>query len=255
MFVTRGGKSDTPRAVNYTTQSKPSGEGRSSEELPVAPDGTDPLNVYVVDLPLHYTKSQLQAIYEPFGNLISCTVLCDGNTGVSRGIGFARFSDRDSAARALKDTQGMMLEGASKPILVRFARDTSRKSDDPPNQHSGPHIPYPYSYPPYTYPYAPMPGAPYAPYSYPPFPHYDTNHASSTASRGSESEGTNPSPYPYYPPPLGYPYPPAPNVAPPPGSILPYATSYAMPPIPSPLAYAQYAPPYQTGGRTPSNHK
>lgn len=97
--------------------------------------GTDPLNVYVVDLPLTMTKEQFSQIYEPFGNLVSCTILNDPNTQVSRGIGFARYSNTESAARAVKETQGLVLEGSSKPIVVRFARDTTSKRQHFHHQH------------------------------------------------------------------------------------------------------------------------
>ena len=123
------------------------------EELPVAPEGTDPLNVYVVDLPLSFTKEQFQALYEPFGNLVTSTVLSDPATAVSRGIGFARYSNRENAARALKETQGMMLPGATKPLLVRFAKDSSRKYEEQTaaslatlsqySQQQSPHTSYP----------------------------------------------------------------------------------------------------------------
>ena len=117
----------TPHAARQRPQ--PSSDG-FVEELPVAPEGTDPLNVYVVDLPAGCGKDEFHALYAPFGNLVTSTVLPDPATGLSRGIGFARYSSRDNAARALKETQGLLLPQASKPLLVRFARDSSRKYDE-----------------------------------------------------------------------------------------------------------------------------
>ena len=119
-----------PYTAGSSSSSTDAGAVGFVEELPVAPEGTDPLNVYVVDLPLSFSKEQFQALYEPFGNLVTSTVLSDPATNVSRGIGFARYSNRENAARALKETQGMMLPGATKPLLVRFAKDSSRKYEE-----------------------------------------------------------------------------------------------------------------------------
>ena len=224
------------------------------EEFPIAPEGTDPLNVYVVDLPPHYTKEQLQAIYEPFGNLISCTILSDPNTGVSRGIGFARFSHVDSAARALKETQNMMVEGATKPILVRFARDTSKKrSADvsvPPVAALGGPMPYPYGAYPY-YPYPPQ----FNPY---PYPYPSPPPSLHGEGRGGNDRGLPMPPYPPYP----YPSMPLPIGASPPP--LSFAPSYpnmpamSMPPSHHPYApYAAYHPPPHTSSSSPAqtNHR
>ena len=185
-------RGDGTRYSPYPTAKRAAGSADSSgaavgfvESLPVAPEGTDPLNVYVVDLPLTFTKEEFHALYEPFGSLVTSTVLTDPTSGQSRGIGFARYSNTDNAARALKETQGMMLPGASKPLLVRFARDSSRKHEEqtnttlqrlhgqtPQQQPQQPmhphHAAYSSSYT-QPYPYAP-PSYPAAPSYYPPYP-------------------------------------------------------------------------------------
>jgi RNA recognition motif-containing protein len=94
------------------------------------PEGRDPLNLYIVDVPLNLTKEGLMGIYGQYGQLQSCTVLSDPTTGISRGIGLARFLKAESAAQAMKETQGLLLPGATKPLLVRYARVTEKKTDE-----------------------------------------------------------------------------------------------------------------------------
>ena len=196
------------------------------ESLPVAPEGTDPLNVYVVDLPLSFTKEEFQALYEPFGSLVTSTVLTDPTSGQSRGIGFARYSNTDNAARALKETQGMMLPGATKPLLVRFARDSSRKHEEQTNstaQRLHSHS----QYQPLQQPMHPQPVAYSSTYTQP-YPY-------------APSYAAGPSYYPHYPQQLpspahrALPAPPPPPLPQPPSSVSapPSSAASALPARPS----------------------
>ena len=218
------------------------------ESLPVAPEGTDPLNVYVVDLPLSFAKEEFQALYEPFGSLVTSTVLSDPSSGQSRGIGFARYSNPDNAARALKETQGMMLPGATKPLLVRFARDSSRKHEEQTHstlqrlhthslaQHPQAQQPQQPAHPPhagyasYAQPYSYAPGYPAGLPYYPQYPQPLTSPAHRTAL-----------PTPPPPPPQHLqPQPPASSFANPPARANgTHATAGSSPAVPAPADYQQ----------------
>jgi hypothetical protein len=77
----------------------------------VIPEGADGLNLYVCDLPLQWAKEDFENLYRQFGQLASTTVLYDQSTGLSRGLGFAKFVNQEEAKEAMKATHGLWVEG------------------------------------------------------------------------------------------------------------------------------------------------
>ena len=78
-------------------------------------------NLYVAHLPVTYTMLDLEALFKPFGNIITSRVLVDTVTGVSRGVGFVRFDRNTEAETAISALNGKTLHGSTQPLLVKFA--------------------------------------------------------------------------------------------------------------------------------------
>ena len=78
-------------------------------------------NLYVAYLPKAYTQLELEALFRPFGNIITSKVLIDGSTGLSRGVGFVRFDKHTEAETAIMTLNGKFLPGCTQPIMVKFA--------------------------------------------------------------------------------------------------------------------------------------
>ena len=78
-------------------------------------------NLYVAHLPNAYTTVELEALFRPFGNIITSRVLADTTTGDSRGVGFVRFDKHTEAETAISALNGQTLPHSSQPLLVKFA--------------------------------------------------------------------------------------------------------------------------------------
>lgn len=50
----------------------------------------DPTNLYISNLPISMDEQELENMLKPFGHVISTRILRDAS-GVSRGVGFARY--------------------------------------------------------------------------------------------------------------------------------------------------------------------
>ena len=78
-------------------------------------------NLYVAHLPVNYSTHDLDALFRPFGVIITSRVLVDTTTGVSRGVGFVRFDKNTEAETAISALSGKILPGAAQPLLVKYA--------------------------------------------------------------------------------------------------------------------------------------
>eukprot|EP00741_Cyanophora_paradoxa_P006122 tig00000944_g5937.t1 len=87
---------------------------------PSAADGTN-TNLYITGLPPHFTKSELDALFSPHGTIIDSKILVDLQTGVSRGVGFVRFEQREQADAATTALQGFVCEGGTTGLVIKYA--------------------------------------------------------------------------------------------------------------------------------------
>ncbi|KAG5456259.1 MAG: hypothetical protein BJ554DRAFT_4047 [Olpidium bornovanus] len=70
-------------------------------------------------------KQDVERLVAPYPTS-SCRVLYDGD-GRSRGVGFARLLDRESALAVIAELNGRRIPGAQAPLQVRFADSLSQK--------------------------------------------------------------------------------------------------------------------------------
>ena len=62
----------------------------------------------ILNLPRDLTENELKTLFEPYGEVISCDLILDKNTGVSKGFGFiimGLISEADIAIKALHQTK------------------------------------------------------------------------------------------------------------------------------------------------------
>lgn len=76
-------------------------------------------NLYVSELPFFVTEEDLKALFQPLGHFVNCNIL--KNNGVSRGVGFVKYSNAATAAAAIAQFNGVLLSNAEKPISVKYA--------------------------------------------------------------------------------------------------------------------------------------
>jgi RNA recognition motif-containing protein len=78
------------------------------------------MKLFVGNFPFSTTEADLQAMFAPYGNIESVTVVTDRQTGRSRGFGFVEMSDRSEAEKAIEALNGKELGGRA--INVNEAR-------------------------------------------------------------------------------------------------------------------------------------
>ncbi len=75
--------------------------------------------IYVGNLPYSATEEELQALFEQHGEVISCALPIDRDTGRPRGFGFIEMSNED-AAKAIQALDGRDFGGRT--LRVNEAR-------------------------------------------------------------------------------------------------------------------------------------
>lgn len=80
-------------------------------------------NLYVSGIPKSMTLHELEAIFRPFGQIITSRILSDNVTGLSKGVGFVRFDKKEEAESAIKTLNGSIPVNCAEQITVKFANN------------------------------------------------------------------------------------------------------------------------------------
>ncbi|MCB0339735.1 MAG: RNA-binding protein [Bdellovibrionales bacterium] len=78
------------------------------------------MNIYVGNLAYETSESDLRALFEQFGNVVSVKIVSDFNTGRSKGFGFVEMEDSASGEEAIGALDGTDFKGRT--IKVNEAR-------------------------------------------------------------------------------------------------------------------------------------
>ena len=73
------------------------------------------------------TDESLKSAFAPFGNIVEAKVICDRQTGRSRGFGFVTYDNEESAYTARQTMHEQTLEGRT--IRIDFADDSAPRSN------------------------------------------------------------------------------------------------------------------------------
>ncbi|HWP84852.1 MAG TPA: RNA-binding protein [Terriglobia bacterium] len=68
-------------------------------------------NLFVGNLNFQTTESELQSLFEPFGEITRVQIMTDRDTGRSRGFGFVEMASDEAAAKAIEALNGTELGG------------------------------------------------------------------------------------------------------------------------------------------------
>ncbi|KAH9887179.1 hypothetical protein F4778DRAFT_797630 [Xylariomycetidae sp. FL2044] len=87
----------------------------------------DSTNLYISNLPKDITETELPQIFMPY-TILSSKILRD-SMGNSRGVGFARFEDREKCDDIIKGWQGLNVGGQTEslPMQIRYADTPAQK--------------------------------------------------------------------------------------------------------------------------------
>jgi len=76
--------------------------------------------IYVGNMPWSMGDDELSELFEPFGNVVSATIITDRETGRSRGFGFVEMAVDDEAVAAIEALNGTQAGGRT--LTVNEAR-------------------------------------------------------------------------------------------------------------------------------------
>jgi RNA recognition motif-containing protein len=78
-------------------------------------------NLYITNIPLHYSDNDLYKLFAEFGQIIECRVLMDQH-GKSRGVGFVRMDTHHHAIAAIQARDQFVCEDNHPPLSVKLAQ-------------------------------------------------------------------------------------------------------------------------------------
>ncbi len=78
--------------------------------------------LYVGNLSYSTTEQQLRTAFEPFGQVVSATIVLDKMSGRSRGFGFVEYGTDAEAQKAIEAMHGADLEGRNLTVNEARAR-------------------------------------------------------------------------------------------------------------------------------------
>lgn len=78
------------------------------------------MNIYVGNLSYGVSDDQLKEVFEAFGQVSSCKVITDRNSGRSKGFGFVEMENKAEAEAAIENLDGAEIDGRA--VKVNEAR-------------------------------------------------------------------------------------------------------------------------------------
>lgn len=79
------------------------------------------MKLFVAKLDYSVDSQNLQTIFEEYGNVVSCKVVTDRDTGRSKGFGFVEMEDSTDGLKAMKSLDGSEIRG--RQIAVKEAEE------------------------------------------------------------------------------------------------------------------------------------
>ncbi|MBQ0719151.1 MAG: RNA-binding protein [Gammaproteobacteria bacterium] len=85
------------------------------------------MKLLVRNLPRTTTETELQALFTEHGSVQSCSLVMDGETGLSKGFGFVEMPKQGEAKAAMKQLNGREIAGSK----IRVKKSEAKAEPDP----------------------------------------------------------------------------------------------------------------------------
>lgn len=85
------------------------------------------MNLYVGNLPYQVTETDIQDLFNPFGEVTSVKIIKDAGTGQSKGFGFVEMAHDNDGQAAMKELNGKPVQG--REVTVNEARPQKKRTD------------------------------------------------------------------------------------------------------------------------------
>ncbi|KAK5583484.1 hypothetical protein RB653_005080 [Dictyostelium firmibasis] len=125
-FVSVPSREEADRAIEQLHNSKKFQGVLNNLQVKYADSEQEKLasKLFVGMLPRSYEEEQIRELFEPHGTVEDICIL-RGPNSESKGCGFIKFDNRESALSAISTLNGMKLDGSPNPLVVKFA-DTEK---------------------------------------------------------------------------------------------------------------------------------
>ncbi len=84
------------------------------------------LSILVRNLPKSFTQENLEELFFEFGSIVSCDMVMDDATGLSKGFGFVEMSTQDETDSAIKALNAKVIDG--KKIRVKWSNQEKKQA-------------------------------------------------------------------------------------------------------------------------------
>jgi RNA recognition motif-containing protein len=82
------------------------------------------MDIYIKNLHPNLEEEQLRVLFEPFGEVLSTTIVRDKETRLSKGYGFVKMFNAIDAQRAIDDMNGRLLGGKNLVVSEAIPKDS-----------------------------------------------------------------------------------------------------------------------------------
>lgn len=87
------------------------------------------VRIYVGNLPYSMTQTELGALFTPFGEIGSTTIVTDKYSGRSRGFGFVEMTNRNEGEKAIEALDGKEIQGRKLKVSEALAKKEKSGKD------------------------------------------------------------------------------------------------------------------------------
>ncbi|MDX2472032.1 MAG: RNA-binding protein [SAR324 cluster bacterium] len=84
------------------------------------------MNIYVGNISFTLSEEELQETFAEFGQVKSCKIIMDRETGRPKGFGFVEMNSEDEGKAAIEGLDGVEVSG--RPLQVNVARPRQPRS-------------------------------------------------------------------------------------------------------------------------------
>lgn len=99
------------------TQWEPPSESFSKKFVPT--QGPPGCNLFLFHLPIEWKESDLLSYFSPFGIIVSARIMCEKDSGRSKGFGFLSYNNTLSAKNAVKMMNGFQVLGKRLKVEIK----------------------------------------------------------------------------------------------------------------------------------------
>lgn len=94
------------------------------------------MNIFISNLNYNTVESELEALFQNYGDVDSAKIITDRDTGRSRGFGFVEMSNEEDAAKAIEELnqrefkQKVLNVSEARPREERPRRDSNSRPNE-----------------------------------------------------------------------------------------------------------------------------